>query len=97
LIKRPVISVRLPSSLSERIGSRGEIIVEGRNVEECLKYASEKFPDLEKIIWPEKGQLNPAILIFHKEEPVINKNLKQTVSDGDQVDIIPAISGGKYC
>lgn len=94
MTNKPTIIIRLPSSLSERIGSRGEVTVEGHNIEECLKAASVKFAELEKIIWPEKGQLNPAILIFYKDESVTNDELSQAVSEGDQIDVIPAISGG---
>ena len=88
------VIIRLSAPLSERIGSRGEITVQGENIEKCLKAASIKFPDLEKIIWPESDQINPAILIFYKEEIVKENELNQSVIQGDQIDIIPAISGG---
>ena len=91
---KPDVIIRLSAPLSERIGSRGEIAVQGNSIEECLKAASIKFPDLKKIIWPESDQINPAILIFYKEEVVKENELKRNVSDGDQIDVIPAISGG---
>jgi molybdopterin converting factor small subunit len=92
--KKSTVIIRLSAPLSERIGSRGEIRVQGDDIEECLKAISIKFPELGKIIWTESDQINPAILIFYKEEVIHGKELKRAVSEGDQIDIIPAISGG---
>jgi len=91
---KPDVIIRLSAPLSERIGSRGEIAVQGNNIEECLQAASIKFPELKKIIWPESDQVNPAILIFYKEEIVKEHELTCVVTGGDQIDVIPAISGG---
>ena len=93
-VKKTEVILRLSAPLSERIGSRGEFMVEGDNIKECLKVASIKFPDLEKIIWSKNEQLNSAIVIFYREEVIKENDLMRSILNGDQIDIIPAISGG---
>ncbi len=88
------VILRLPPALSERIGSRGEIPVEGESVLECLRAAASLYPDLGGLIWRENGQINPVIHIFHQEDLLHADDLQRRVKDADCIDVIPAIEGG---
>lgn len=88
------IKVRLHPALSERIGSSKEIEADGKTIGQCLKNAALKFPELDKILWPENDHLNPAILIFFQDRVIRGEELNRIVTNGDFIDIIPAISGG---
>lgn len=89
------IYVRLPPALSERIGSPGLITVTGAHVIDCLQSAVKQFPELGKILWRETDQLNPVILIFLNEDLLRASDLNRAASDGDNIDVIPAIEGGE--
>ncbi len=92
--KKVKVTVRLSAPLSERIGSRGEIDVEAATVRESLHQVGDQYPTFKKLIWSDNDQINPALLVFHKDQKLNANDLEKPVQSNDQIDVIPAISGG---
>ena len=83
--------VRLRGQLEKLAGSGSEHEVEGGTVNELLANLEGKHAALEGWILDERGSLRRHINVF------VNGELATpdaTVSDGDKIEILPAISGG---
>jgi molybdopterin converting factor small subunit len=84
-------TVHLPPSLRELADGRGDISLSGRSVRELVADLEAKHPGLSTRVRDEQGNLRPHVKIFLNGEQV---GLDDTVQEGDELRILPAISGG---
>ena len=85
----PVVRLRAP--LSELAGGKRQLELEGATVLEVLKALEREHPDLRGWVLDEHGAIREHINVF------VNREYGQedtSVAVGDQLQIIPAISGG---
>ena len=85
----PVVRLRAP--LSELAGGRRELELEGATVGEVLQALEREHPEIRGWILDEHGAIREHINVF------VNKEYGQestSVAAGDQLHVIPAISGG---
>jgi len=88
------ISVRLPSVLKSLIGV--EVVrVNGVTVAEALFDLCCQFPDIEKRLLTPDRKLNKFLIVCINGEDIrLKEGVSTLASDGDEISIIPAMSGG---
>jgi sulfur-carrier protein len=83
--------VRLRGPLKKLAGDRSEHELEGATVAELLRTLEQAQPALAGWILDERGRIRRHINVFVNGE---QGREDATVAAGDQVDVLPAISGG---
>jgi molybdopterin synthase sulfur carrier subunit len=86
------VRVRLASLLHSYTGGRSTIEVEGATVGEAIEEVDRKFPGLAFRVIDEQGQIRPHMNVFLNENSV--RDLNTSVSAGDEIYIVGALSGG---
>ena len=84
-------TVRLRGPLKRLAGDRSEHAVEGSTVGDLLRALEREQPALSGWILDERGRVRRHINVFVAGEPGSEDT---PVSEGDAVDVLPAISGG---
>ncbi len=88
-------NLRIPSPLRPYADGRSDIEVQGRNVDEVLKFAVQQHPNLKKHLYSDKGDLRPFIHIFLNGDDVRQLDgLHTPLEENDTLKIIPSIAGG---
>lgn len=89
------IVVRLPSILKKLVGNNGVAQVSGGTITEAIKDLVRQFPELRERLFASDGKINPFLIVCLNGEDIRFKERVLTpVADGDEISIIPAISGG---
>jgi len=88
------IRINLPSYFLPYTNDREVVEVRGTTVGECLNQLVRQFPDLEKMVFNEKGELHAYIGIYVNGEDAFPQQLAKPVKDGDEVHILYIIGGG---
>jgi molybdopterin synthase sulfur carrier subunit len=89
------VRVRVPAPLKKLAEERDVIKAQGKTVEEVLRWLTETYPGLKKIICDEQGRGRRFINIYINDEDIrFIQNLQTPLKEGDQISIIPAIAGG---
>jgi molybdopterin converting factor small subunit len=86
-------TVRLPGVLQPVVGDRREVMVSGATVREAVEDLCAQLPALRSRILDEEGALRPHVLCVHRGEPT-RLTGPQPLADGDDLAIVPAVSGG---
>jgi molybdopterin converting factor small subunit len=84
--------VRLRGPLKRLAGDRAEHFLTGATVEELLRALERAHPAMGGWILDERGSIRRHINVFVNGEP---GSCDTAVGDGDRVDVLPAISGGR--
>ncbi len=89
------VKVRIPTPLQKLTNGKSEIESEGKDIQELIANLEKDFPGIKERLCDEKGKLRRFINIYVNEEDIRFLQLDKTpVKDGDEISIIPAISGG---
>jgi molybdopterin converting factor small subunit len=94
------VRIRVPTQLRELVGGAGVLEVSvGRDdsatVADVLDALAKGHPALERRIRDEQGQLRPHVNVFVGADNVRDRDGPATaIGTGDEVSIIPAVSGG---
>jgi sulfur-carrier protein len=93
------VGVRVPASLRRYTADAAVVEVElgdqGPTVRWILDRLGELHPDLERRVRTEQGDLRPHVNLFVDTDNVRDlAGLATPLADGDQLSIIPAVSGG---
>ena len=83
--------VRLRGPLKRLAGDRAEHTIEGASVEELLAALERAHPAAGGWILDERGVVRRHINVFVNGE---RRGPEAAVGEGDEVDVLPAISGG---
>lgn len=90
----PLVELRLPAVLKVMVG-RDRIRIHGRTLPEALEAAYAELPQLRLHLALESGELRPHVLCILNGESVLREEVAATtLSDGDEIWIHQAISGG---
>jgi molybdopterin synthase sulfur carrier subunit len=88
------VLVKIPAQLRTLTGGEGETEVEGDSVGEVLEALYERYDGLRDRI-TEDGELRRFVNIYARGEDIrFGDGLDTSVSDGDEVTILPAVAGG---
>ena len=88
------IKIDIPSYLLPFTDGREAIEVNGSTVSECLNHLVRQFPDVEKVLLAENGELLEDIGIYVNGEDSYPEELAKLVEDGDELRILVLIGGG---
>ena len=88
------ITVKIPAQLRAVTGGEGEFEVEGSTVGEALDAVYAEHEDLRERI-TEDGGLRRFVNVYVSGEDIrFQDGLETTLTDGDEVTILPAVAGG---
>ena len=88
-------SLRIPQPLRSYTNGESILSLQGNSVQELLGDLGSQYPQLKVHLYTKKGDLAAFIHIFVNEEDIRNLNgLQTSLSETDQVVIVPSIAGG---
>ncbi len=88
------VTVKIPAQLRNLTGNESEAEVEGDSVGEALDALYERFDGLRDRI-TEDGELRRFVNVYVGGEDIrFGDGLDTTLSDGDEITILPAVAGG---
>ena len=89
------ITVKIPAQLRPATGGEGEVAVEGATVGEALDAVFDQHDGLRERI-TEDGTLRRFVNVYVSGEDIrFQDGLDTSISDGDEVTILPAVAGGR--
>mgnify|MGYP001616826460 CR=1 FL=1 len=89
------VRVALAPALGERAGGRSTIEVEGVTVSEALLHLTERFPELDALVWRGADEFNPFLVVFLNDQDVRELGgLRAPLRDGDELALVSALEGG---
>jgi len=88
------VRVRLSTLLRERAAGNETVQVEGGTPVECVHGLVALFPDLRALLFDKNGTLRPQVWFFVNGEKLTPDDLERALSDGDELSLLIAISGG---
>jgi sulfur-carrier protein len=91
----PTVRVRLPAVLRPLAGGRAELQGEGTTVGEVLRGLGLDHPELGARLLDGEGRLRRYVTFFLNDEDVRHAGgVDAAVGEGDELTVVPAISGG---
>jgi sulfur-carrier protein len=88
------VNVKIPSQLRAATDGESELSVEGGTVGEALDAVFEQHADLRERI-TQDGDLRRFVNVYVSGEDIrFQDGLETTVSEGDEITILPAVAGG---
>lgn len=89
------ITVRIPTPLRTLTGNQEEVVVAAGTVGAIIDNLEEQYPGIKDRLCDEKG-IRRFVNVFVNDEDIrALDNLETELRDGDSMDIIPAIAGGR--
>ncbi|MFN3528262.1 MAG: MoaD/ThiS family protein, partial [Candidatus Altarchaeaceae archaeon] len=84
-------NVKIPSPLRKFTNGKGEVKVEGKNINEIIDNLEKSYPGIKDRIIDEKGEVRKFINIYINGEDIrfLNK-LETKVNDNDEILIVPS-------
>ena len=88
-------TIKIPPVLRSSTGGDKEISAEGTSVGEVLRQLADRYPDTERQLYQEDGQLNRYVNVYLNDEDVrVLDGLDTPVKESDTLVILPAMAGG---
>ena len=88
-------TIKIPPVLRPSVGGEKEIQASGATIGDVLRALAEQHPSTESQLFSEDGQLNRYVNVYLNDEDVrVLGGLDTTVSESDNVVILPAMAGG---
>ena len=90
------VNVRIPSVLRNLTAGQEVIAVEAVDVEAALNAVEAAYPGIKARLCDDQGKLRRFVNVFVGEEDIrFLDGQKSAVKDGELIDIVPAIAGGR--
>ncbi|MCG3175073.1 MAG: Sulfur carrier protein CysO [Myxococcota bacterium] len=90
------VSVRVPTPLRKYTQGADVVQAAGSNVRELIDSLEKAHPGIKERLCDDKGEIRRFINIFVGGEDIrFMEGGATPVKDGDEVDIVPAIAGGR--
>jgi molybdopterin converting factor small subunit len=87
--------IRIPPVLRPSVGGEREVSADGSSVGDVLRSLSSAHPGLEDQLFGADGDLNRYVNVYLNDEDVrVLDGLDTAVSEGDTLQILPAMAGG---
>ncbi len=88
------VNINLPAYLQPYAGDSETVAVPGATATECLTYLVERFPDIGKMLFTDRGKLHDYVSIYVNGEAAYGEELDRPVSNGDRLHILYILGGG---
>jgi len=90
-----MVKIKIPTPLRRFTNEQSEIEIESSSIKELIEVIGQKYPDLKKRLCDEEGNIRKFINVYVGEEDIrFLKGLDTEIKNEDEVNIVPAISGG---
>jgi molybdopterin converting factor small subunit len=90
-----MVRIRFTTFFGERIGGISSVEVSATTVGSALRALTDRHPELERLIWTGKDEINPMIAVFLDDKLVEPGQLNTALKPGDEIDLLAAVSGGR--
>ncbi len=92
------VTVRIPPVWRSSTGGAGQVEASPGDMSQVLAGLVEQFPALRSQLLDDQGQVRAAVNLFVNGEHVrFRGGLSSALRDGDEVYIVPMITGGSRC
>ena len=89
------VEIRLARGLRAHVDAPESVVVEGRTVREALDALIAMHPELRRFVLDDAERLRRHVNIFVNSEQLVDREtLADPIAGGDQLHILPAVSGG---
>ncbi len=88
------VKIVIPSYLKPFTSNMETLEVNGSTVGGCLHNLTKQFPDMEKKLFTQNGELDSYVGIFVNGEDAYPEELAKPVKDGDELHILYILGGG---
>jgi molybdopterin synthase sulfur carrier subunit len=89
------INVRVPTALRTLTDNKEIVTAEGSTVAQIIEDLQRQFPSIKERICDDKGELRRFVNVYLNNEDIrFMEGSATTVSEGDELSIVPAIAGG---
>ena len=90
------ITVRIPTVLRNLTDNQEKIDLDASTIDDVLKQLEAKHPGMQAKLCDDAGKLRRFVNIFVGDEDIRFLDGQDTaLNDGDLIDIVPAIAGGR--
>ncbi len=90
------VTVKIPTPLRGLTGQKDKVAAEGSNVSEVIASLDEQHPGIKARLCDDDGALRHFVNIYIDGEDVrYMSGIDTTVSDGNELSIVPAVAGGQ--
>ena len=86
--------INLHKTHRQYTGGKEVVDVNGNTVGECLKDLVSQYPEIEKEIFDNKGNLLSVLEIYLNGTSAYPDELNKAVNDGDEIHLLTMLSGG---
>jgi len=88
--------IEIPSALQKFVNNQPTVEVDGATVQEAFTNLISQYGELQNHLYDEQGRVRSFINIYLNDEDIrYAKNLDTEVSQGDTIQIVPSIAGGR--
>lgn len=89
------VRVRIPAPLRAATAGQSEVSVVGADLASCLTQLEDRFPAIRARLRDPEGELRRFVNLYLNGEDIrFLQGLDTPVKPGDELSIIPAVSGG---
>lgn len=89
------VTIHLPSQLARLADGKRSITADGETVGEAVAHAASAFPALGPRLRDDNGAPYPFVTFYLNDEDIrLAGGFAKSVSDGDELVIVPAVAGG---
>lgn len=89
-------TIEIPSPLQKFVGNQAAVEVPEGTVEKAFADLITRFSALQEQLYDEQGRIRSFVNIYLNDEDIrYAKNLETEVKDGDVIQIVPSIAGGR--
>jgi molybdopterin converting factor small subunit len=89
-----MVRIRFTGTLASRIGGITAVEVAAPTVGAALRALTDRYPALTRLVWLDETAINPMMAVFLNNQLLDAGQLGTAVNSGDQIEIVPAVSGG---
>ncbi len=90
------VIIEMPSALQKYTNDEEEVEVNASSVKEAFGALAEKYPEVKQHLYDENGKIRSFINVYLNDEDIrYAENLETSVQDGDNIQVVPSIAGGK--
>jgi adenylyltransferase/sulfurtransferase len=88
--------IHIPTPLRQYTGKQASVDVKANTIGEALSGLVNSHPDLRRHLYTDEGKLRAFVNVYLNDEDVRYLQKEATsVSDGDNISIVPSIAGGR--
>lgn len=91
-----MVKVIIPTALRQYTGGQAAVNVQAATVAEALQQLTAQYADFGKQVFDADGNLRSFVNVYRNDDDVrYLDGMNTTISDRDELSIIPAIAGGR--